>query len=100
MVNNTFGDNILSTIQTNYIIKAVKDEKTLKRQKEPPNSLLPSSPPYAWSGGETANAASLKRAQATSQPIFEPKRLKSSPQGRFLWKDEETDSAGASLGGF
>jgi hypothetical protein len=28
LVNNTFGDNILSIIQTNYIIKAVKDEKT------------------------------------------------------------------------
>jgi hypothetical protein len=26
-VNNTFGDNILSIIQTNFIIKAVKDEK-------------------------------------------------------------------------
>jgi hypothetical protein len=62
--------------------------------------LLPSSPLYAWSGGETANAASLKKAQAMSQPIFKPKRLKSLPQDRFLWKDEETDSAIASLGGF
>jgi hypothetical protein len=61
---------------------------------------LPSSPPYAWSGGETADAASLKKAQATSQLIFKLKRQKSSPQGRFLWKDEETDSAGASIGGF
>jgi hypothetical protein len=28
------------------------------------------------------------------------KKPKSSPQGQFLWKDEETDSAGASIGGF
>jgi hypothetical protein len=68
--------------------------------KEPLNSLLPSPPPYAWSSGETVGAASLKKAQATSRPIFKPKRPKSSPQSWFLWKDEETDYAGASLGGF
>jgi hypothetical protein len=41
-----------------------------------------------------------QEAQATSQPIFKPKRPKSSSRGPVLWKDEETDSAGTSLGGF
>ncbi len=55
---------------------------------------------YARSGGKTANAASVKKVQATSQPIFKPKRPISSPQGRFLWKDEETDSDSASFRDF
>jgi hypothetical protein len=99
-VDNTYGDKILSIIQIDFITIAVKDEKRPKWRKRPPNSWLLSSPPYAWSGGETADAVSLKKAQATSQLIFKPKRPKSSPQGRFLWKDEETDSAGTSIGGF
>jgi hypothetical protein len=31
---------------------------------------------------------------------FQAEKTKSLPQGRFLWKDEETDSAGTSIGGF
>jgi hypothetical protein len=44
-------------------------------------------------GGETVDAAIIKKALATSQPIFIPKSLISSSQGRFLWVDEEIDSA-------
>jgi hypothetical protein len=56
---------------------------------------LPSLLLYAWSGSKTANAASVKKAQAMYQLIFMPKRPIS-----FLWKDEETDSAGASFRDF
>jgi hypothetical protein len=34
MVINTFGDKTLSIIQTNYIIKAVKDEKRQNDEKD------------------------------------------------------------------
>jgi hypothetical protein len=96
LVYNMFWDKTLSIIQTNYIIKAVR-QKMPKWQKGLPKSWLLSSPPYARSGSKTADAASSKKAQTMSQLIFKPKRPISSPQGQFLWKDKETYSAGASF---
>ncbi len=90
----------MSIIQTNFIKRAIKDEKTTKRGKSPPKSWLPSPPLYSKSGGKTVNAASFKKALAMSQPIFKPKSPISSSQDRFLWRGEETDSTGASSGTF
>jgi hypothetical protein len=84
LVNNMLGETAMSSIQMNFIKRAVKDEKTTKRRKSPPTSWLPSPPLYNKSGGETVNAASFKKALATSQPIFKPKSPISSSQDRFL----------------
>jgi hypothetical protein len=89
LVDNTYGDKILSMIQIDFIIRAVKDKKRPKWQKWPPNSQLPSLPPYAWSGGKTADAASLKKAQATSNPIFKPKRPNHRPRAGFCGRTKK-----------
>jgi hypothetical protein len=61
---------------------------------------FPSPPLYTKSGGETIKAASVKKALATSQPIFKLESPISLSQGRILWKDKETDSAGVSFQDF
>ncbi len=55
---------------------------------------------YKKSGSETSNTASVKKAQATSLPILKPKSQILLSEGRFLWKDEAPDSAGASFWDF
>ncbi len=90
----------MSIIQMNLIKIAVKDEKTTKQRKSPLTPWLPSPPVYSKSGGKTVNAASFKKALASSQPVFKPKSPISSSQDRFLWRGEKTDSIGTSFRDF
>ncbi len=87
LVDRTFGDKSLSIIQRNCSIKAVKDKKMPKWWKGSPILWLPMLPLYSNSGDKTVDAASVKKALATSQPIFKPKRPRQSSQGRrtFYW---------------
>ncbi len=96
LVDNMLGDNTMSIIQTNFISIAVKDKKMPKW----PMSWLPSPLLYSKFSGETVDSASVEKALAMSQPIFKPKSSILSSQGQFLWKDEETDSAGTSFQDF
>jgi hypothetical protein len=100
LVDNRLGKKAMSVIQTNLIKTAVKDDKTSKRRKRLPTSWLPSLPLYSKSSGKAANAASFKKALTTSQPIFRPKSLILSSQGRFLCRGEEMDSASTSFRDF
>lgn len=70
LAGDTFGENTLSSIQTYFRSKAVKDEKMPKWRKRPLTPWLPLSPLYTKSGGKTVDAASIKKALTTSQPIF------------------------------
>jgi hypothetical protein len=69
LVDNTFGDKTLSLIQTDYIMKAVKDEKCRNPNgdKDRQRLGLLSSPTFRKSGGKTVNAAHITKASATSR---------------------------------
>jgi hypothetical protein len=95
-----YGDNTLSIIQTNFIVKDVQDEKRPKWQKRPQTSWLTSPLLYSTSSSKTADAASVKKALATSQPIFKPTGPISSSQGRFLWRGKDTGSSSTALRDF
>jgi hypothetical protein len=84
--------------QTSYIIKAFKEEKTAEMMKGMPTSWLLLSPMYRKSGGETANAASVKKALATSQLIFKTKSSILLAQGWF--EVDDPDNAMASFRDF
>jgi hypothetical protein len=87
--------------QINYIIKAFKEEKkTAKMMKGMPTSWLLLPLMYRKSGSETANAASVKKALATSQLIFKSKSSILLAQGWFLWEVDDPDNAWASFGDF
>ncbi len=51
-------------------------------------------------GGKTIHAASVKKALATSQPIFKLTSSILPSQGWFLWKDDDPGYAAASFQGF
>jgi hypothetical protein len=94
------GEKAMSTTQTNFIKIAVKDERMLKQRKRPLPSWLLLPPQYSKCGSKTVNAASIKKALTMSLTIFKPKSPISLSHGRFLWRGEETDSAGASFRDF
>jgi hypothetical protein len=74
LVDNTYGIKTPLTIWTNYIIKAVEEEKITKKTKGPPTSWLVSPPAFRKSGGKTSmQLPSVKMDLATSQAIFKPK---------------------------
>jgi hypothetical protein len=73
LVDNMLGEKTMMIIQTNFTNIAVKDEKMPNRRKRPSTLWLLSPPLYGKSGGKTVDAASFKKALATSQTIFKLK---------------------------
>jgi hypothetical protein len=68
LVDSAYGDKSLSKIQTNFIIKAVKDEKLTQNDKKGLlSSWLLSSLPFGRPGGKTVNAAHITKALAMFQ---------------------------------
>jgi hypothetical protein len=68
LVDSAYGDKSLSKIQTNFIIKAVKDEKLTQNDKKGLlSSWWLSSLPFGRPGGKTVNAAHITKALAMFQ---------------------------------